>query len=117
VNITRERWGFWLLLAGLILFLLSDLILGGIFRLIDRPTTAQAPAAAVQPRTFGGYPCTDDCSGHEAGYEWAESREPADEAACENASRSFREGCMAWLADNTPEALRERDAEAADALW
>jgi len=25
-------------------------------------------------RTFGGYECTVDCSGHKAGYEWAEAR-------------------------------------------
>lgn len=26
-------------------------------------------AAEAQDRTFGGYDCTDDCSGHKAGYE------------------------------------------------
>ena len=28
------------------------------------------PVAAQQ--SFGGYACTRDCSGHEAGYRWAE---------------------------------------------
>jgi len=36
-----------------------------------------SPASVeAQGRTFGGYKCTLDCSGHSAGYEWAERRPP-----------------------------------------
>jgi hypothetical protein len=60
------------------------------------------PAAA---RTFGGYECTLDCSGHKAGYEWAEARDIGDEASCEAILRrwpnrnSFYEGCLAYVED------------------
>jgi hypothetical protein len=33
-------------------------------------------------RTFGGHECTEDCSGHKAGYEWAEARNIVNEAEC-----------------------------------
>ena len=32
--------------------------------------------------TFDGYECTDDCSGHQAGYEWAEEKGIYDENSC-----------------------------------
>lgn len=54
------------------------------------------PATAA---TFNGFECTDDCSGHEAGYAWAEDREPDDETDCADNSQSFYEGCVAWLRD------------------
>src|SRR3989344_1716191 len=28
----------------------------------------------IKGETFHGYDCTDDCSGHEAGYNWAEDK-------------------------------------------
>lgn len=58
---------------------------------------AALPAAA---RTFGDYECTDDCSGHKAGYEWAEARNIIDEPKCEAILRrwpnrnSFYEGVL-----------------------
>lgn len=50
--------------------------------------------------TFHGYECTDDCSGHEAGYEWAEDNDIADEADCDGNSNSFNEGCQAYVEEN-----------------
>ena len=52
----------------------------------------------MQPRvnTFMGYPCTDDCSGHKAGYAWAEDNDITNPDDCGGNSNSFIEGCMAW---------------------
>ena len=47
-------------------------------------------------QTFRGYPCTVDCSGHEAGYEWAERKGIEDPYDCGGNSNSFIEGCQAW---------------------
>ena len=40
--------------------------------------------------------CTEDCSGHEAGYEWAKDREVEDEVDCSGNSESFIDGCRAY---------------------
>ena len=56
-------------------------------------------------RSFGGYECTVDCSGHKAGYEWAEAKDISDEESCEAILRrspnrnSFYEGCLAYVED------------------
>lgn len=44
-----------------------------------------------------GKPCTDDCSGHVAGYEWAERKEIIDIDDCGGNSQSFIEGCEAYV--------------------
>lgn len=55
-------------------------------------------------RQFGGYDCTEDCSGHEAGYAWAEENSITDASECGGNSNSFIEGCEAW-AEEQPTAL------------
>ena len=50
----------------------------------------------VEEKTFKGYECTVDCSGHEAGYEWAEEQGIDDPDDCEGNSQSFIEGCRAF---------------------
>jgi hypothetical protein len=52
-----------------------------------------ASFAPVSAQTFLGYPCTEDCSGHEAGYDWAIKNGISDESEC--IGNSFVEGCMA----------------------
>lgn len=42
------------------------------------------------------YTCTDDCSGHEAGFEWAQENDIGDEGDCGGNSMSFVEGCEAF---------------------
>lgn len=42
------------------------------------------------------YGCTDDCSGHEAGFAWAQENEVSDAADCGGNSTSFRESCEAF---------------------
>lgn len=49
-----------------------------------------APAAA---QYSGSYGCTEDCSGHDAGYAWAEKRGITDPGDCGGNSQSFIEGC------------------------
>lgn len=38
--------------------------------------------------------CTDDCSGHQAGYDWAKEKEIVDPDECSGNSQSFVEGCQ-----------------------
>lgn len=49
-----------------------------------------------QVAKFHGYDCQDDCSGHEAGYEWAERKGITDPDDCRGNSDSFIEGCVAF---------------------
>ena|ERR1039458_176006 len=62
-------------------------------------------AAEGTSPTFAGSPCTSDCSGHEAGYNWAEEHGIDDESDCDTAgdtsnSPSFAEGCRAYVQEN-----------------
>lgn len=50
--------------------------------------------------TFHGYDCTEDCSGHEAGYAWAEENYITDPDNCGGNSQSFIEGCIAYAEEN-----------------
>lgn len=53
--------------------------------------------------TYAGDPCTIDCSGHEAGYEWAEEQGISDPDDCGGKSDSFIEGCVAYAEGREPE--------------
>lgn len=48
----------------------------------------------------GAEDCTMDCSGHEAGYAWAEENGIDDVDDCGGNSQSFLEGCEAYVEDN-----------------
>ncbi|RJO60265.1 hypothetical protein C4544_05740 [candidate division WS5 bacterium] len=52
--------------------------------------------------TFNGYACTDDCSGHEAGYEWAEENgiTQDDVDGYSGNSDSFQEGMQSYVDEN-----------------
>lgn len=50
--------------------------------------------------SFAGYDCTEDCSGHEAGYQWAEENGIEDPDECGGKSWSFEEGCRAYAEEN-----------------
>lgn len=52
---------------------------------------------ASHAQTYKGYDCTIDCSGHEAGYEWAEENDIEDEYDCSTPSNSFNEGCISYV--------------------
>lgn len=63
-------------------------------------TTADADSdddTDSDPGQFHGYDCTVDCSGHQAGYDWAEKHDIDDEDNCGGNSESFIEGCKAYV--------------------
>lgn len=69
-------------------------------------------------QTFKGYSCTVDCSGHQAGYDWAEENGITDESDCDGNSNSFNEGCQTWVeeqgegeSDNQEDEPREENEE------
>jgi hypothetical protein len=49
---------------------------------------------------FNGYECTEDCSGHEAGYNWAEENGIYSEYDCGGNSDPFIEGCISYVEEN-----------------
>lgn len=57
--------------------------------------------------TRDNWECTEDCSGHEAGYEWAEDKGISDPYDCGGKSQSFIEGCEAYA----NEQMQNQDEE------
>jgi hypothetical protein len=60
----------------------------------------EAAESAVAGTTYAdqgrSYGCTDDCSGHEAGYGWADANGITDPDECGGNSQSFEEGCRSY---------------------
>ena len=52
--------------------------------------------ARTHDRTYG-FNCIVDCSGHEAGYRWAEQHNIDEEDYCPDGDAEFYEGCIAYL--------------------
>jgi hypothetical protein len=46
---------------------------------------------------FGSADCTSDCSGHNAGFEWAQNRGLSDRSECSGNNNSFIGGCEAYF--------------------
>lgn len=63
----------------------------------------QPPAQLVFRRDV----CTIDCSGHEAGYAWAEEQGIDDPDDCRGNSESFIEGCRAYATEQQQESAAE----------
>lgn len=61
--------------------------------------------------TFDGNPCLGDCSGHQAGYDWAEQNDVDDESSCSTPSASFNQGCESYVEDK---AASDSDEEEDD---
>jgi hypothetical protein len=55
---------------------------------------------------------TQDCSGHEAGYEWAEEHGIDDPDDCSGNSESFIEGCRAYAEEQQEQVQQEEDERA-----
>lgn len=53
--------------------------------------------------TSDNWVCTEDCSGHEAGFNWAEENGITDPSDCGGKSDSFIEGCEAYANEQTME--------------
>jgi hypothetical protein len=60
-------------------------------------------SASSDSQSFHGYPCTVDCSGHEAGYQWAEEHDITDPDDCGGNSKSFMEGCQSYAEEQSGE--------------
>jgi hypothetical protein len=79
-----------------------------------------ANAALAADRQFGGNECIDDCSGHKAGYEWAEAKGITDPSICQSVlircpnCTSFAEGCETYTDDPGRGADEDDDGESID---
>lgn len=58
---------------------------------------------------YAGDPCTQDCSGHEAGANWAEENDIDDPDDCGGNSDSFIEGCRTFVEDKNEENEENED--------
>lgn len=65
----------------------------------NRPSDTESHA------TFAGKECTQDCSGHKAGYEWASEKGITNPDRCGGKSWSFIEGCRAYAATTADRGL------------
>lgn len=116
---------------------IGALIIAGLITLMvnshsDRPQTLQSSSAASESndplsssldnpsdpgrQTFDGDPCTEDCSGHEAGYRWAEDHQIDDVDDCDTAgetsnSPSFAEGCRDYVNGLSDDEGSDGDSE------
>ena len=63
-------------------------------------TSDQTDTSSETPNTFRGNTCIDDCSGHKAGYDWAEEQGITDPSDCGGNSNSFIEGCESYAEEN-----------------
>ncbi len=78
---------------------------------------AAATAEMQSASSDSAYPyvdqCTVDCSGHEAGYAWAEENDIEEPGDCDGNSDSFIEGCETYAQERLDQA--EAEAEQAEA--
>lgn len=77
-------------------------------------TTFFTSAPMLQAEDFHGYDCTDDCSGHQAGYDWAERKGVDDASDCGGNSRSFTEGCEAYANEQNQSGASGSDIPSSD---
>lgn len=87
-----RNWRTWIALIGGISLLACLLPAGS--GSSENSAENSMPAAT----TFYGYACKTDCSGHKAGYAWAERKGITDPDDCGGKSQSFIEGCRAFAA-------------------
>ena len=64
--------------------------------------------------TFDGNQCLGDCSGHQAGYDWAEQNGIDDESSCSTPSASFNEGCESYVEENAASTSDDEEDEEED---
>ena len=73
-------------------------------------------ASEARAREFGGYDCSDNCSGHVAGYRWAEAHSITAESDCplRGGGISFYEGCLVYVDDRDRGADEDDDGNDID---
>jgi hypothetical protein len=62
--------------------------------------SAETDSNQMPDKAWNGYACTVDCSGHEAGHDWAEENAIDDTDDCNGNSNSFNEGCQEYVEEN-----------------
>jgi len=72
-------------------------------------TARAALAQSTYEFEFGSLECEGDCARHEAGFRWAARRRLTHPDQCEGSTRSFIQGCRAFLI-----AVRERERTVQD---
>jgi hypothetical protein len=101
-------------IVGIVLYV-TNARNAGEHRAKSRAQAIDTESSETYPREFAGYECTVDCSGHEAGYKWAEEHDISDGDDCDQAgehsnSPSFAEGCHAYVdGESSPEAADQND--------
>lgn len=91
----------------------------GLFWIVGLALIAGSGVATAQTeRTFGGHECTVDCTGHAAGYEWAEVNGVTNALQCPRLRNrnSFYEGCLVYLDDPSRGAEEDDDGNPVGAL-
>jgi hypothetical protein len=73
-------------------------------------------SSGAHAREFGGYDCTDDCSGRAAGYRWAEAHGVTSDSDCplRGGAISFYEGCLVYVEDPDRGADEDDDGDDID---
>lgn len=77
----------------------------------DEVPPVEAPQPFYSASSSPSYPCTVDCSGHEAGYQWAEENSIDDPSDCGGNSNSFIEGCEAYAEEQSEEPAEGQSEE------
>lgn len=72
-----------------------------------------SPYTSADWRSFDT-PCTDDCSGHDAGYQWAEAHDIETPDDCSGNSQSFIEGCEQYAQELQQQMVDDGECEDAD---
>lgn len=79
---------------------------------------AFAAPSAEAPYPYSGRaystPCTDDCSGHDAGYAWAEHHVISSPEDCGGNSQSFIDGCEDYAREQQAYQIENHDCEDLD---
>lgn len=94
---------------GSIGYIIFFSVIGGLVLLTKdsdttQPKTTQTEVLTAEESDYvqenGTSACTSDCSGHDAGYEWAEKYTICDTEYDNGNSESFNEGVRQWAEDN-----------------
>ena len=63
-------------------------------------TSSDASTSSTYEDAYGSSDCTSDCSGHDAGYEWAQANDITETDYDAGKSDSFNEGVRAYAEEN-----------------
>lgn len=61
----------------------------------------------AEPRYFGGYPCTDRCRDHAAGFEYARQLRLKDPTQCAGPTLSYVQGCRVYSRDRMRDGTKD----------